>query len=337
MFEHQPLFDDPREIARSVGSRGTRASNAACEPAKWRSDAADRRPRLSAGRVGLRRGFLAKKAYELGWRHSRALQHPRHTVPRRRVRARDRRTSHRLLRQPGRLPRLGHGRPGDVTSTATRRISLARSPSAASWWSYGDVGQTFLYGAKGGEFYVMGNAAGRPMINAVGKAAGRHQRHRAGLPGRVVHGRRSAQRRRFRHHQRRAVRRRERQRRARWICRTPEATCFRWPPGGRSTSAIRKRTLVDEQLNAGALYQPLSTDADWKLILPYLQRERAALRHSDPTEICLTVDGHVVRAPRRRVSQKVIPDQGCRDRRRKWKEWVIEPFSRRACPPCGCL
>lgn len=34
---------------------------------------------------------------------------------------------------------------------------------------YGDVGQTFLYGAKGGDAYVMGNAAGRPLINAVGK------------------------------------------------------------------------------------------------------------------------------------------------------------------------
>ncbi len=34
---------------------------------------------------------------------------------------------------------------------------------------HGDVGQTFLYGAKGGDIYVMGNAAGRPMINAVGK------------------------------------------------------------------------------------------------------------------------------------------------------------------------
>ena len=34
---------------------------------------------------------------------------------------------------------------------------------------WGDVGQTFLYGAKGGEIYVMGNAAGRPLINAVGK------------------------------------------------------------------------------------------------------------------------------------------------------------------------
>ena len=34
---------------------------------------------------------------------------------------------------------------------------------------HGDVGQTFLYGAKGGEIYVMGSAAGRPLINAVGR------------------------------------------------------------------------------------------------------------------------------------------------------------------------
>jgi len=33
---------------------------------------------------------------------------------------------------------------------------------------YGDVGQTFLYGAKGGEVFVLGSAAGRPLINAVG-------------------------------------------------------------------------------------------------------------------------------------------------------------------------
>ncbi|MEM2934168.1 MAG: hypothetical protein QXL78_04495, partial [Methanocellales archaeon] len=34
---------------------------------------------------------------------------------------------------------------------------------------YGSVGQAFMYGAKGGEVYVLGNAAGRPLINAVGK------------------------------------------------------------------------------------------------------------------------------------------------------------------------
>jgi len=34
---------------------------------------------------------------------------------------------------------------------------------------YGDVGQTFMYAAKGGEVFVLGNAAGRPLINAAGK------------------------------------------------------------------------------------------------------------------------------------------------------------------------
>jgi glutamate synthase domain-containing protein 3 len=34
---------------------------------------------------------------------------------------------------------------------------------------HGDVGQTFLYGAKGGEIFVRGSAAGRPLINAVGQ------------------------------------------------------------------------------------------------------------------------------------------------------------------------
>lgn len=33
---------------------------------------------------------------------------------------------------------------------------------------YGDVGQTFMYGAKGGEAYVLGNVAGRALINAGG-------------------------------------------------------------------------------------------------------------------------------------------------------------------------
>ena len=34
---------------------------------------------------------------------------------------------------------------------------------------HGDVGQAFMYGAKGGDVYVLGNGAGRPLINAVGK------------------------------------------------------------------------------------------------------------------------------------------------------------------------
>ena len=34
---------------------------------------------------------------------------------------------------------------------------------------HGDVGQTFMYGAKGGDVFILGNAAGRPLINAAGK------------------------------------------------------------------------------------------------------------------------------------------------------------------------
>jgi glutamate synthase domain-containing protein 1/glutamate synthase domain-containing protein 3 len=34
---------------------------------------------------------------------------------------------------------------------------------------HGDVGQCFMYGAKGGATYVLGNAAGRPLINAAGR------------------------------------------------------------------------------------------------------------------------------------------------------------------------
>ncbi|MGH2522765.1 MAG: glutamate synthase, partial [Anaerolineales bacterium] len=34
---------------------------------------------------------------------------------------------------------------------------------------HGDVGQTFMYAAKGGQAYILGNAAGRPLINAVGR------------------------------------------------------------------------------------------------------------------------------------------------------------------------
>ncbi|MGD2295688.1 MAG: hypothetical protein PVF22_07620 [Candidatus Aminicenantes bacterium] len=33
---------------------------------------------------------------------------------------------------------------------------------------YGDVGQAFMYASKGGEVFVLGNAAGRPLINSVG-------------------------------------------------------------------------------------------------------------------------------------------------------------------------
>ena len=45
---------------------------------------------------------------------------------------------------------------------------LAQIMKAGRLVVHGDVGQTFMYAAKGGEVFVLGNAAGRPLINAVG-------------------------------------------------------------------------------------------------------------------------------------------------------------------------
>ncbi len=72
-----------------------------------------------------------------------------------------------------------YGSPGDylasgldgaqVTVHNNGQDQLAQIMKAGRLVVYGDVGQTFMYGAKGGEAYILGNAAGRPLINAVGK------------------------------------------------------------------------------------------------------------------------------------------------------------------------
>jgi glutamate synthase domain-containing protein 1/glutamate synthase domain-containing protein 3 len=65
---------------------------------------------------------------------------------------------------------LGSGLDGaEVIVHANGQDQLGQILSDGKLVVYGDVGQTFLYGAKGGESYVLGNAAGRPLINAVGK------------------------------------------------------------------------------------------------------------------------------------------------------------------------
>jgi len=72
-----------------------------------------------------------------------------------------------------------YGSPGDylasgldgaeITVHANGQDQLGQIFSDGKLIVHGDVGQTFLYGAKGGEAYVLGNAAGRPLINAVGR------------------------------------------------------------------------------------------------------------------------------------------------------------------------
>lgn len=72
-----------------------------------------------------------------------------------------------------------YGSPGDYLASGLDGLELHVHNSAQDQVGqifkagklvvHGDVGQTLLYGAKGGEIYILGNAAGRPLINAVGR------------------------------------------------------------------------------------------------------------------------------------------------------------------------
>ncbi|HTD80577.1 MAG TPA: glutamate synthase, partial [Thermoplasmata archaeon] len=72
-----------------------------------------------------------------------------------------------------------YGSPGDYLASgldgaevhvhANGQDQMAQIMKAGKLVVHGDLGQTFMYAAKGGEVYVKGNVAGRPLINAVGK------------------------------------------------------------------------------------------------------------------------------------------------------------------------
>ncbi len=151
---------------------------------------------------------------------------------------------------------------------------------------YGDVGQTFMYGAKGGDVYILGNAAGRPLVNAVGRPRVvingtcldyLAQSFMAGDPlnggGFVVVNGLTID------HQGSVY---------------PQATPY---PGSNlyslaSGGAIYIRDphhlLVEEQLNGGVFAD--LTEADWRLIEPYLQENEDLFNISIQKHL-LTVDG----------------------------------------------
>ncbi|MGD0589178.1 MAG: glutamate synthase [Bacteroidota bacterium] len=131
---------------------------------------------------------------------------------------------------------------------------------------HGDVGQTFLYGAKGGSIFVKGNAAGRPMINSVGRPRivinGTSldflgESFMAGDPHNkggfvILNGMKFNE---------------EGQ-----VVPLPEpypgSNLFSLASGGAAFIRDPKRQLISEQLN-GCIFSPF-TEKDWELILPYL-------------------------------------------------------------------
>jgi glutamate synthase domain-containing protein 1 len=156
---------------------------------------------------------------------------------------------------------------------------------------YGDVGQTFMYGAKGGEVYILGNAAGRPFINAVGRPRAvingtaldfLAESFMAGNPLTgggfiVVNGMEFDPRGRLRSQ------------------RTPYpgSNLFSLASGGAIYIRDPYHQVVEEQLNGGEIV-PLMA-ADWNLILPYLQENERLFGISIENDL-LTIEGRL-RAP----------------------------------------
>jgi glutamate synthase domain-containing protein 3 len=167
---------------------------------------------------------------------------------------------------------------------------------------HGDAGQAFLYGAKGGHIYVLGNAAGRPLINAVGRPRVvingtaldfLAESFMAGDPlngggfcvlnglgfdrrGKVVE----------------------------LDTPYPGANLFSLASGGAIYIRDPCRKLLDEQLNGGKNVE--LSEADWQLILPHL-RENEKLFGISVEKDLLCVDG-VARSPLQ-VYRKVVPER----------------------------
>ncbi|MBW2676610.1 MAG: glutamate synthase [Deltaproteobacteria bacterium] len=149
---------------------------------------------------------------------------------------------------------------------------------------YGDVGQTFMYGAKGGDVYVMGNAAGRPLINAVGRPRVvingtcldyLAESFMAGNPlnngGFVILNGMTFD--------------------DEGNCREqatpyPGANLFSLASGGAIYIRDPRKRVVDEQLNGGELVD-LSAE-DWALILPYLEENEKLFGISVGNDLLVT-------------------------------------------------
>ena len=165
---------------------------------------------------------------------------------------------------------------------------------------HGDVGQTFLYGAKGGEIYVLGNAAGRPLINAVGRPRSvingvcldfLAESFMAGDPHNgggfvVLNG----------------IQFDDRGRVLEQPTPYPGSNLFSLASGGAIFVRDPHRRVVDEQLNGGMFAE--LTHADWELILPYLQANERHFGIEIGRDL-LTVDG--IRRKPSEVYRKVQP------------------------------
>jgi glutamate synthase domain-containing protein 3 len=149
---------------------------------------------------------------------------------------------------------------------------------------FGSVGQAFLYGAKGGEAYVRGNTAGRPLINSVGMircvvngtcldyaAESFMAGEETGGGFLLINGLRANV-----HGEIMGLEERY-----------PGGNFFSLASGGAGYINDPYRTLSEDQLN-GAKFTPF-TQEDWNVLLPYLKTNEATFGISIERDL-LTVD-----------------------------------------------
>jgi glutamate synthase domain-containing protein 1/glutamate synthase domain-containing protein 3 len=164
---------------------------------------------------------------------------------------------------------------------------------------YGDVGQTFMYGAKGGSVFVLGNAAGRPLINSVGRPRVvingtcldfLAESFMAGDPynggGFVVLN---------------GVKFDDDGRLVSLPHPYPGSNLFSLASGGAIYVRDPNNMLVDQQLNGGHFAE--LTDQDWDLILPYLEENQKLFGIT--IDQLLTVNGRKQKPEK--VYRKVVP------------------------------
>ncbi len=195
---------------------------------------------------------------------------------------------------------LGSGIDGlEITVHGNAQDQLGQIIKRGKMVIHGDVGQTFMYGAKGGVVYVLGNAAGRPLINSVGRPKVvingtcldfLAESFMAGDPltggGFVILN---------------GVKFDDDGKLVPLAEPYPGSNLFSLASGGAIFVRDPQKTMVDEQLNGGKFAK--LTDADWELILPFLEENEKLF--GIPVAQLLTVNGKRLRPSR--VYRKVVP------------------------------
>jgi glutamate synthase domain-containing protein 3 len=187
----------------------------------------------------------------------------------------------------------------NITVHGNAQDQLGQIIKAGKLVIHGDVGQTFLYGAKGGSVFVLGNAAGRPLINSVGRPKVvingtcldfLAESFMAGDPHNgggfvVLNG----------------VGFDDNGQLEPLAMPYPGSNMFSMASGGAIFVRDPNKTLVEQQLNGGQFAR--ITDADWDLILPYLE-ENQRLFGIEINQL-LTVNGKKLKPAD--VYRKVVP------------------------------